>query len=647
MKSNQRIKTLQNVEMPQTAVRFTVRTVAAALFSFILFAGGIAWATELSVEDFDFDGILGSDGATIERIAPNHFKIHLVRSSDKSPNINMCQFTITDHAAGNSLRLDGVALGTRGGFGSWSYDRKTWHPITDSTGHADSKSSITLLFPRFTENQVYFGTTIPMSYEKMVELLEQWARHPHASMRCIGKSLEGRDIYRLTVTDPDSPIPLSQRWGHHAVNQHCQEYNAMWRIAGMVDWLLSKEGVECRKRSVCHFVVQMNVDGPHNGWKRANKQGIDMNRAYAVSGWKDNPAHESQIVQRDLEQLHATGAPITTTWSMHAWWTPEVEPLLRPGPEMGTTVGSWSELRDLLESNDDRNLFKPIRRLTSTPSPTHWCSGTHLQLKASAFCVEGSGRMPSKDDNIHSGAVLMKSISQFYGEKPAKPKPHKTIKPVYRGTRYAKKRNKLINERIEQSKGNIDLLFIGDSITACWEDSGKDVWKRYYGGRNAVNMGVSGDRIQHTLWRLDNGQLDGISPKLAVLMIGTNNSARNTSEEIAEGVGAIVKIIRRKLPETKLLLHGIFPRGATPEYRLRQVNQKANQIFSKLDDGERIIYLDIGEKFFAAEWYPDERRDARPVASRRTRLSNLGRGDRADSGRDTWSASRHRVWKSG
>ena len=83
-----------------------------------------------------------------------------------------------------------------------------------------------------------------------------------------------------------------------------------------------------------------------------------------------------------------------------------------------------------------------------------------------------------------------------------------------------------VDERPGQ-KGNVDLLFIGDSITHGWEGGGKEVWKKYYGKRNAVNLGIGGDRTQHVLWRLDHGNIDGISPKLAVIMIGTNNAGGN------------------------------------------------------------------------------------------------------------------------
>lgn len=147
-----------------------------------------------------------------------------------------------------------------------------------------------------------------------------------------------------------------------------------------------------------------------------------------------------------------------------------------------------------------------------------------------------------------------------------------------------------------------ELVFIGDSITQGWEGAGKDVWKKFYANRNAVNRGIGGDETQHVLWRLDHGNIDGISPKLAVVMIGTNNAANGQRPaEIAEGVKAIVDELRTKLPQTKVLLLAIFPRGADNQDHLRQVNMKANEIISKLADGQNVFYLDIGQKFLAAD----------------------------------------------
>ena len=171
---------------------------------------------------------------------------------------------------------------------------------------------------------------------------------------------------------------------------------------------------------------------------------------------------------------------------------------------------------------------------------------------------------------------------------------HDAIKPVPRAGNWMK-RHEAMNARVKQ--GNVDLVFIGDSITQGWEGRGKGVWKKFYGERNAVNLGIGGDRTQHVIWRLDHGNLAGISPKLAVLMIGTNNSGSNTPEQIAEGITVIVDQLKKKTPQTKLLLLGVFPRGATPEDQRRQVNEKTNAIVAKLADDEQVFYLDIGKGF--------------------------------------------------
>jgi lysophospholipase L1-like esterase len=147
-------------------------------------------------------------------------------------------------------------------------------------------------------------------------------------------------------------------------------------------------------------------------------------------------------------------------------------------------------------------------------------------------------------------------------------------------------------------KGNIDVVFLGDSITDGWRGSGKDVWKEEIEPLKAANFGIGGDRTQHVLWRVENGELEGYKPKAAVLMIGTNNLSANTDEEIADGVKAIVEAIHKKHPKTKVLLLGIFPRGEKPTDKNRDRIKNINKMIAKMDDdGKTVKYLDIGDKF--------------------------------------------------
>jgi lysophospholipase L1-like esterase len=172
---------------------------------------------------------------------------------------------------------------------------------------------------------------------------------------------------------------------------------------------------------------------------------------------------------------------------------------------------------------------------------------------------------------------------------------NETVTPVPRSDAWWQKRQEQLNANV--AKGGAQLLLIGDSITQGWEGSGKTVWQKYYGTQHAVNLGIGGDRTQHVLWRLEHGNLDGIHPKLAVLMIGTNNCGSNTPQQIAAGVAAIVEKLRSATPETKVLVLAIFPRGANSENPLRKVNEAANERIAKLADNQHVFYLDIGKKF--------------------------------------------------
>ena len=190
---------------------------------------------------------------------------------------------------------------------------------------------------------------------------------------------------------------------------------------------------------------------------------------------------------------------------------------------------------------------------------------------------------------------------------------HTAVTPVARPDKYKwwTQRHESVLEQIK--KGSPEVIFIGDSITHFWDSKGRAIWEQYYGEYNPVNMGFSGDRTEHVLWRLDHGEIDGISPRLAVLMIGTNNASRDqySAEEIAEGIEAIVCDLREKLPRTKILLLAIFPRGSDEQredktqdatYNLLWAkNDKASRLASKIADDKMIYYLDINKAFLNDE----------------------------------------------
>ena len=173
--------------------------------------------------------------------------------------------------------------------------------------------------------------------------------------------------------------------------------------------------------------------------------------------------------------------------------------------------------------------------------------------------------------------------------------------PVPR-TGSATNRQSLVLQRARENPGDYDIEFIGDSITQGWEGAGRNVWQEFYGPRKCINMGVGGDQTQHVLWRFNQGQLDGIKAKVAVVMIGTNNSNNNragvedySTADILEGVQAIIQQIRTRQPDTKIILLGIFPRGQTFSAQRGKILQ-INEALARLDDGKNIFYIDFGSQ---------------------------------------------------
>jgi lysophospholipase L1-like esterase len=152
-------------------------------------------------------------------------------------------------------------------------------------------------------------------------------------------------------------------------------------------------------------------------------------------------------------------------------------------------------------------------------------------------------------------------------------------------------------------KGDIEVLFLGDSITDFWRTpsgprAGGPVFDKYYGEMKVANFGISGDTTQGVLYRLKDGEGEGFKPKAIMLMIGTNNTGPrgNTAPEIAEGIGAVVLEMRKDFPDAKILLLGVFPRD-TPDNPVRGTITEINKIIAKLNDGKHVFYLDIGAKF--------------------------------------------------
>lgn len=175
---------------------------------------------------------------------------------------------------------------------------------------------------------------------------------------------------------------------------------------------------------------------------------------------------------------------------------------------------------------------------------------------------------------------------------PAASRANSALKPVPGGVRWFMRNHASNLEKTRHQK--FDVCFLGDSITAQWPG---DLAQKSCGKVPFANFGIGGDRTENVLWRLDRGELDKTSPKVIVLLIGTNNMGFNSAEEIAEGVAAIVKNLQAKCPNTKILLVGVLPKKDAPLEKI----QATNALLSKLDDGSAVRYRDFGVQFLSED----------------------------------------------
>lgn len=163
----------------------------------------------------------------------------------------------------------------------------------------------------------------------------------------------------------------------------------------------------------------------------------------------------------------------------------------------------------------------------------------------------------------------------------------------------------ILNQKAK--KGGFDVMLIGDSITWEWErnaTTGAPVWETELKPLNAATFAMSGDRTEHVLWRLQNGNLDTPArPKVFTLLIGTNNTLqrKDPPQEIAGGVRLILDTIQARFPNAHILLYGILPVGVNPQNPGRLNNQATNLLLAKFDNGKNIQFIDLGPQFVHAD----------------------------------------------
>ena len=172
--------------------------------------------------------------------------------------------------------------------------------------------------------------------------------------------------------------------------------------------------------------------------------------------------------------------------------------------------------------------------------------------------------------------------------------------PIPRELDWWAARTTQLQENVDRLGNDAKVIFVGDSITQGWEGNGAAIWQQTFAPCNAINLGIGGDRTEHVLWRMQNGNLRGLAPDVAVVMIGTNNFGQEESDSAAvvlDGVVAVVEQLKKSLPNVQVLLLDIFPRGKSfnaMRGSILQVNQALQATFAT---DSRVSFFPIGHLF--------------------------------------------------
>jgi lysophospholipase L1-like esterase len=253
-----------------------------------------------------------------------------------------------------------------------------------------------------------------------------------------------------------------------------------------------------------------------------------------------------------------------------------------------------------ISDKEDKTLISSCQEYTKT-----WrgYDGTALyKLTSDSSYIPGKGISPM-DKNLNLSRIIKSFLDSDFRLHPSDPNPAEVPVPGYNSKRHAEKLEVIAREKF-------NLIMIGNSITNNFEKAEfQPVWDRFFAPRKALNLGYSAYRTENIIWNIQNGELEGQNPKVVVLEIGTNNideknfPTRHTAGELAGGIKAIVKLLREKLPESKIIVLRCFPgcyAGPNPTSH-RAILERASDIVSGIADGKHIFYCDVNHVFLNSD----------------------------------------------
>ena len=244
------------------------------------------------------------------------------------------------------------------------------------------------------------------------------------------------------------------------------------------------------------------------------------------------------------------------------------------------------------ETSYDKKINKELQEVIGTAHFTHpiksYCNGDMCPYRIDGkflfedyahFSVQGSIRA------VQSYFPLRNKLNETVPE---------TTIPVPRVGPWLKRHN---NQKEQMKAKDPQIIFVGDSITQSWESEGENIWKEQIAPVQSVNLGIAGDRTQHSIWRIQNIAWEETTPKIAVVMIGTNNIGYDSGLDIQAGIRSLIHHIHEKSSETKIILYGIFPRGKESSDEKRIQIMDINLELSKYKWPDYVIFEDISDVF--------------------------------------------------
>lgn len=356
------------------------------------------------------DSELGSEGLRLEQLGVNHFHATLAPSRGLPMVPNMLQFRCED-AANTPIRVD-VTFPVEtpvGKFDEYPHsatpDFKTFLPLAWEQPMCGTRN--TLLIPATPWDVFQVGMQCPLPLRILSDRIAVLQTHPHVEVTSLGESIQHRPIHQIRVHDPD----YTPRWRHVIVNQHPGEGNSRWRLMAMLNQLLSDEPayVELRKRAEFIFIPMLCPDGPANGWRRVNADGVDMNRCYRLEGPDAaHQTHEAFLFQSFLERYLPH-----TLWCMHTWPGITETILDGTGPEFNQQCGSVEELQALFAEHGE-DLLKALRVREEPGGPQTWNGGPRRRMGITTFLVEGGGAPALPEPHQEAGKALLKILDAFW-----------------------------------------------------------------------------------------------------------------------------------------------------------------------------------------------------------------------------------------